>query len=115
MSEFFPIPWRKQEEEDVLPENQPKQKCKYCGHLFRPWLLPASGEHAIACAFCSIIAIHLFNKQPMPQWLLDYQTMHDMLSEREYSEAVRHLQNLLLEALPNPPPDSFGREIRDSD
>jgi hypothetical protein len=106
-------------EEEVPPEALPKVPCQYCGHLFRPWLLPASGQHAVSCAFCSIIAIHLFNKAPMPQWLLDYHTKHE-LSEREYSEAVRHLQNLLRESLPNPPrqlpestDDPYGRTIRD--
>lgn len=103
------------EPEDIPPEAMPKVPCQYCGHLFRPWILPASGQHAISCAFCSIIAIHLFNKQPMPEWLMDYKTKHDMLSEREYSEAVKHLQNLLLEALPNPQPqstDEYGRSPR---
>jgi hypothetical protein len=90
------------EPEDVPPEAMPKQKCQYCGHLFRPWMLPASGTLAISCPFCSIIAVHLFNKAPMPAWLMDYRTKHE-LSEREYSEAVRHLQNLLRESLPNPP------------
>ena len=93
-----------EEPEDIPPEAMPKVPCKYCGHMFRPWILPASGQHAISCAFCSIIAIHLFNKQPMPDWLMDYKTKHDGLSEREYSEAVKHLQNLLVEALPNPQP-----------
>lgn len=76
--------------------------CKYCGHPFKPWILPASGEDAIACAFCSIIALHLFHKAPMPRWLMDYRTQHN-LSEREYSKAVIHLEKLLTDSLPPPP------------
>jgi len=101
------------------PEEMPKRRCQYCGHLFRPWMLPASGTLAVSCPFCSIIAVHLFNKQPMPEWLMDYRTKHD-LSELEYSEAVRHLQNLLLEALPpgsralpQSTDDPYGRTIKD--
>ena len=100
---WLPKRWRQEEPQDVPFEAMPRVPCQYCGHLFRPWILPASGQHAISCPFCSIIAVHLFNKQPMPEWLMDYRTKHE-LSEREYAEAVKHLQNLLREALPAPQP-----------
>lgn len=71
------------------------QVCPYCSHRFTPWRLPASGEFAKSCPFCAIIALHLFNKTPMPQWLADYRRGHAGLSGREYTEAVVALQKLL--------------------
>lgn len=117
---FWPLAKLKLEDpDDIPPEAKPKLECRYCGNLFRRWILPASGQEAVACPYCTIIAVHLFNKQPMPEWLMDYRTKHE-LSEREYGEAVRHLQNMLRDALPPQPArkqigDSHGRMIRDEE
>lgn len=81
-------------------ESEEKQTCPYCHHQFVPWRLPASGAFSLSCPFCSIIALHLFNKTPMPPWLEDYRRGHPYLSASEYTEGIRHLQKLLTNPKP---------------